>query len=161
MFVVTYLGFMEYLSYDHENKLLGGNIDKGDTAVNFSCCYDHHGDGTDVNIYEGDAVEYASLDLAKLESLPDSSLNNNEYKYEQKWVPVSAKTEVGLRAIDLARQAVTSVDGRQQKKAEEIFSLLMSHEGSFYAYIYNDSDSIDFWVINPELAKFVSINYYN
>jgi len=154
-------GMTEYLSYEYENNLLGLSLDKGVNVVSFSCCYDHHGDGIDVNIFEGNEPDYSSINSSKLGLLPSSTLNLNHYKYEQPWIPISIQNSINKEAIELATQAVSRIDEGQRVKAEKLFNLLLAHQSSLYAYIYDGKSSIDFWLINTELAKFVEINYYN
>ncbi len=158
---ISFFAFQEYLDIEYQKNLYGTSFYAGKNTINFSCCYDHHGDGLDVDLFEGNPTDYKELNLIDLASLPSSILNNNNYKHEQKWTPVTSKTEISLRAISLARQAVQFIDKAQRDQAITMFDSLMLHDASLYAFIYNDRNSINFWVINPELGKLFAIHHYN
>ena len=156
-----FYGMTEYLSYEYQKNVTGLSFDKGINIVSFSCCYDHHGDGTDVNIYEGEVTNYSAINSVKLDALPSSSLNLNGYKYEQPWISVNIQEDINKEAIELARQALEYVDDGERKNAIKMFSALMVHKSSRYAYIYDGERSIDFWLVNAELAQYIDINHYN
>jgi hypothetical protein len=158
---ISFFSFQEYLEISYQKNLYGISFDVGKNTINFSCCYDHHGDGLDVDLFEGNPTDYKELNLIGMASLPRSILNNNNYKYEQKWTSVTSKTEISSRTISLARQAVQFIDKPQRDQAITMFDSLMLHDASLYAFIYNDRNSIDFWLINPELGKFFAIHHYN